>query len=71
MSTSSSNTAVICENPFRDSERVDCSPGMPDSAVSTTNVTCFSISTGDNAGNETLTCTWLFVMSGTASIGRR
>ena len=42
---------------------------MPASAVSTGNVTCFSTSVGDSAGASVLICTWLFVISGTASIG--
>ena len=44
---------------------------MPASAVSIGNVTCFSTSTGEKAGQTVLICTWLFVMSGTASIGSR
>ncbi len=42
---------------------------MPASAVSTGNVTCFSISIGESDGTIVLICTWLLVMSGTASIG--
>jgi hypothetical protein len=33
------------------------------------NVTCFSTSTGESSGTTVLIWTWLFVMSGTASIG--
>src|SRR5262245_7085702 len=65
------NTAVTCEKPLRDSERVYSSPGVPASAVSMRKVTCFSISTGDSAGARVSICTWLLVMSGTASIGMR
>jgi hypothetical protein len=71
MSTSSPKTAVTCEKPFRERDRVYSSPGMPARAVSTVNVTCFSISTGENEGSRVLIWTWLLVMSGTASIGRR
>ena len=52
MSVPSWKTAVTCENPLRENERVDSRPGMPASAVSITNVTCFSISTGDSDGIE-------------------
>ena len=44
---------------------------MPASAVSIGKVTCFSISTGESEGATVLICTWLLVMSGTASIGSR
>ncbi len=44
---------------------------MPASAVSIGKATCFSISSGDSAGAAMFTCTWLLVMSGTASIGSR
>ena len=71
MSVLSLKTAVTCEKPLRESERVLSRPGMPASAVSIGNVTCFSISTGDSAGAKVLTCTCLLVMSGTASIGSR
>src|SRR3954470_9146794 len=69
MSVASLNTAVTCENPLRDSERVLSRPGAPASAVSIGKVTCFSISPGDKAGADVLICTCLLVMSGTASIG--
>ncbi len=42
---------------------------MPASAVSIGNVTCRSTSVGDSDGATALICTWLLVMSGTASIG--
>ena len=71
MSVFSVNTAVTWEKPLREIERVLSRPGMPDSAVSIRNVTCFSISAGDNANADVLTCTCLLVMSGTASIGSR
>ena len=71
MSVLSVKTAVTCEKPLRDIERVLSRPGMPASAVSIRNVTCFSISAGDSAGAMVLTCTCLLVMSGTASIGSR
>src|SRR5262249_47200275 len=69
MSVRSVKTAVTCEKPLRDSERVLSRPGAPDSAVSIGNVICFSISAGDSAGAKVLICTCLLVMSGTASIG--
>lgn len=50
MSVRSVNTAVTCEKPLRDSERVLSRPGAPASAVSIGKVICFSISTGDSAG---------------------
>src|SRR5215470_2192237 len=69
MSVRSVKTAVICEKPLRDNERVLSRPGAPASAVSIGKVICFSISVGDNAGAIVLICTCLLVMSGTASIG--
>ena len=69
MSVRSVKTAVICEKPLRENERVIPGPGVPASAVSIGNVTCFSISTGESAGATVLIWTWLLVMSGTASIG--
>src|SRR6266478_9374300 len=65
----SANTAVIWANPFRENDRVDSSPGIPASAVSSATVTCFSISTGVSAGAVAFTWTWTLVTSGTASIG--
>ena len=38
----------------RENERVDSSPGMPASAVSSATVTCFSISSGVRAGATAL-----------------
>ena len=64
-------TAVTCEKPLRESERVYSRPGVPANAVSIRKVTCFSISTGERGGATVLICTWLLVMSGTASIGTR
>src|SRR3569833_3214561 len=69
MSVRSANTAVTCEKPLRDSERVLSRPGAPASAVSIGKVICFSISTGESAGAMVLIWTCLLVMSGTASIG--
>ncbi len=71
MSVESEKMAVIWAKPLRLSDRVLSSPLMPASAVSTGKVTCFSISSGESAGARTLICTWLLVMSGTASIGSR
>src|SRR3984957_10519050 len=69
MSVLSLKTAVIWAKPLRENDQVFSSPGMPASATSMGNVTCFSISRGDSAGAKALTCTWTLVMSGTASIG--
>ena len=52
MSAPSRKTAVTCEKPLRESERVYSRPGMPASAVSIGKVTCFSISTGESDGVE-------------------
>ena len=54
MSVRSVNTAVIWAKPLRENERVDSRPGVPASAVSIGNVTCFSISTGVSAGATAL-----------------
>src|SRR5438105_2191406 len=69
MSVLSLNTAVIWEKPLRENDQVCSRPGVPASAISSGNVTCFSISTGESAGAKALTWTWTLVMSGTASIG--
>src|SRR6266478_6280190 len=69
MSVRSVKTAVIWAKPLREKERVDSRPGVPASAVSTGNVTCFSISIGASAGAMALICTCTLVTSGTASIG--
>jgi hypothetical protein len=42
---------------------------MPANAVSMGKVTVFSISKGESEATVVLICTWLLVMSGTASIG--
>src|SRR5260370_28418712 len=63
------SAAVICAKPFRENDRVDSSPGIPASAVSSATVTCFSISTGVSDGAVAFTWTWTLVTSGTASIG--
>src|SRR5262249_26764397 len=69
MSVFSVKTAVTWANPLRENERVDSSPGVPASAASIGNVTCFSISMGESAGAMALIWTWTLVTSGTASIG--
>src|SRR6266581_8409569 len=69
MSVLSVKTAVIWAKPLRENERVDSRPGVPASAVSIGNVTCFSISMGESAGAMALIWTWTLVTSGTASIG--
>src|SRR6266699_6870821 len=69
MSVLSAKTAVTWAKPFREKERLDSSPGVPASAVSTGDVTCFSISIGVSAGAMALICTCTLVTSGTASIG--
>ena len=62
---------VTCDNPNFESERNSIIPGSPDISVSIGYVTSFSISSGARAGTSVLSCTWMFVMSGTASIGSR
>src|SRR6266550_4091585 len=69
MSVRSVKTAVIWAKPLREKERVESRPGVPASAVSSGNVTCFSISIGVSAGAMPLICTCTLVTSGTASIG--
>src|ERR1700712_4346237 len=69
MSVRSVKTAVTCEKPLRDSDRVLSRPGAPASAVSIGKVICFSISTGESGGAIVLICTCLLVTSGTASMG--
>src|SRR6267378_625337 len=69
MSVRSVKTAVIWAKPLREKERVDSRPGVPASAVSSGNVTCFSISIGVSDGAIPLICTCTLVTSGTASIG--
>src|SRR5215210_9202572 len=71
MSVGSTKIDVTCAKPFRENDRVASSPGIPASAVSIGNVTCFSISIGDSAGATALIWTWTLVTSGTASIGSR
>src|ERR1700680_76954 len=70
MSVLSVKTAVTWAKPLRENDHVFSRPGVPASATSTGNVTCFSTSRGESAGAKALICTWTFVMSGTASIGR-
>src|SRR5580704_8538684 len=69
MSVLSLKTAVICAKPLRENDQVFSRPGVPASATSIGNVTCFSISSGDSAGAKASTWTCTLVMSGTASIG--
>src|SRR5579863_3531339 len=71
MSVLSLNTAVTWAKPLRENDQVFSRPGVPASATSSGNVTCFSISSGDSAGAKALTWTCTLVMSGTASIGSR
>src|SRR5215831_6979468 len=69
MSVSSSKTTVTTESPYFDSDRISLTLGVPESARSTGTVTYCSTSTGDSAGDEVMTCTWMLVTSGTASMG--
>src|SRR5215208_4642902 len=69
MSILSLKTAVTWAKPLREKDRVYSRPGAPASAVSIGKVICFSTSSGGSAGAMPLTCTWLFVTSGTASTG--
>jgi hypothetical protein len=41
---------VIWAKPLRENDQVRSRPGVPASATSIGNVTCFSISSGDSAG---------------------
>src|ERR1700686_1645689 len=70
MSVRSLNTAVTWAKPLRENDHVLSRPGVPASATSIGNVTCFSTSRGDSAGAKALTWTWTLVISGTASMGR-
>src|SRR5580704_10204804 len=69
MSVRSLKTTVTWAKPFRENDHVFSRPGVPASATSIGNVTCFSTSRGDSAGAKALTWTWTLVISGTASIG--
>ena len=71
MSVPSSKIAVTWLKPLREIERVISSPSIPASPVSMGKVTCVSTCEGESAGALVLICTCVFVMSGTASIGRR
>src|SRR5690606_26278490 len=69
MSTSSSNMAVITESPKREMLRVSSMPGTLAMASSMGNVTSCSTSCPASVGQPVMICTWLLVMSGTASMG--
>src|SRR5882672_12916110 len=71
MSVLSLKMTVICDRPNLLRDRTSVMPGTPDNSVSSGNVTSFSISSGARAGTSVFTCTWILVMSGTASIGNR
>src|SRR4051812_10842781 len=68
MSVPSWNTTVTTEMPYFEIERICVVLGMPAMARSMGTVTYCSISTGERAGAEVMTCTWIFVTSGTASM---
>src|SRR5262245_10792174 len=67
MSMASWKTTVTTEMPYLLTERTSVVLGMPASARSTGMVTYCSISSGESAGAEVITCTCTLVMSGTAS----
>ena len=69
-SVSSENTMVTTERPKRENERTSCTSGMVAMACSMGNVTSRSTSGAPSEGVWVMTCTWLLVMSGTASMGR-
>src|SRR4029079_6456382 len=69
MSVPSSKTIVTTDRPYFEIDRTSSTFGMPDIARSTGTLTYCSTSTDESAGAAVITCTWMFVMSGTASIG--
>src|SRR5678815_5102427 len=69
MSVPSSKTTVTTDRPYFEIERTSSTFGIPDIARSTGTVTYCSTSTGESAGAEVITWTWIVVTSGTASIG--
>src|SRR4051812_40054133 len=66
----SSKTMVTTEIPYFEMERTSVVRGMPAIARSTGTLTYCSTSVGARAGDVVMTCTWTFVMSGTASMGK-
>ena len=71
MSASSSKTSVMTDSPLRDMLRRSSSLGMLARAISTGVVMYCSTSCAPSDGACVMTCTWLLVMSGVASNGRR
>ena len=69
MSVSSLKTAVMTERPKREILRVSSSPGISAMACSIGKVTSCSTSCEAKVGVEVMICTWLLVISGTASMG--
>ena len=67
--TDSSNTTVTNERPKRLTERISCTFMMLLMAISIGKVINCSTSCGANVGETVTICTWLFVISGTASTG--
>ncbi len=68
-SVASSNTMVTSESPKRLKLRCSMIPGTLRVACSMGKVIRRSMSPAPSAGLTVITCTWLLVMSGTASIG--
>ena len=69
MSVSSVKTMVTTLSPKRLNERISSIPGVVAIDCSTGNVTKRSMSSAPDEGETVTICTWLLVMSGTASIG--
>jgi hypothetical protein len=62
-------TIVTRDNPKREKERISMIPGTLAVACSMGNVMRRSTSGAAKEGDTVITCTWLFVISGTASMG--
>ena len=67
--TLSLNTTVTTESPKRDTERISSTFMMLLMATSMGNVMSCSTSCGASVGETVTICTWLLVISGTASTG--
>ena len=67
--TLSLNTTVTSDKPKRETERISSTFMMWLIEVSTGMVMSCSTSCGANVGEMVTICTWLLVMSGTASTG--
>ena len=70
MGTLSLKTTVTTDNPKRDTERISSTFMMLLIATSMGKVMSCSTSWGASVGDTVTICTWLLVISGTASTGR-